>query len=153
VKLSYRVAKIEDIEAITKLSGLLYCGDYSDKKHEYDELFDSNKKYLTNPKMAMFLAFDKERAVGFSHVSFRNDYVEGTNGGPVGYLEGIYVSPDYRRLGIARTLCSMCEDWSREKGCVEFASDCIIENHDSLRFHLKIGFTEVNRFICFTKSL
>lgn len=123
MKISYRVAKTKDIEAITKLSLLLYCGDFSNKKHEFDELFNSNKDYLANPKMTIFIAFDNKEAIGFSHVSLRNDYVEGTNGGTVGFLEGIYVNPDYRGLGIARSLCSMCEDWSREKGCAEFASD------------------------------
>ena len=46
-----------------------------------------------------------------------------------------------------------CEKWAKEQGCTEFASDCELENEDSLRFHLKMGFKEANRIICFAKNL
>ncbi|WP_225743526.1 GNAT family N-acetyltransferase [Marinilactibacillus sp. Marseille-P9653] len=36
-------------------------------------------------------------------------YVEGTNTSPVGYLEGIYVEPYYRRHKIAQVLLEHCE--------------------------------------------
>ena len=45
------------------------------------------------------------------------------------------------------------EKWAMEIGCKEFASDCEIDNTESLEFHLAIGFTEANRIICFTKQL
>ena len=147
MKITYRIGNIEDIEAITELSVLLYHGD------EYDDLFASNKEDLENPEMAIFLAFDEDKALGFSHASLRHDYVEGTSGGIIGYLEGIYVNPDYRGHGIAKSLAALCEDWARKKGCHEFASDCLLDNTDSLKFHLGIGFTEANRIICFTKNL
>ena len=42
---------------------------------------------------------------------------------------------------------------AREKGCAEFASDCPAENEASRAFHVKSGFSEANRIICFTKKL
>lgn len=36
---------------------------------------------------------------------------------------------------------------------MEFASDCELGNEESLAFHLKLGFKEANRIICFAKSL
>jgi len=86
-------------------------------------------------------------------VQLRHDYVEGTSTSPVGYLEGIYVRPAYRKQGMARKLVSACEAWAREKGCREFASDCLLDNRDSLAFHLALGFMEAGRIICFTKDL
>ena len=83
----------------------------------------------------------------------RHDYVEGTHSSPVGYLEGIFVKEDYRKRGIAKKLLQACEQWSKEKGCTEFASDCEITNEQSLKFHLKADFSEANRIICFTKKL
>ena len=53
----------------------------------------------------------------------------------------------------ASQLMRSCEDWARAAGCMEFASDCEIENAESLEFHLKLGFTEANRIICFKKHL
>ena len=94
-----------------------------------------------------------ERAIGFAQCQLRRDYVEGCSTSPVGFLEGIYVEPSARRLGVAQALLRACEDWARNAGCTEFASDCELPNTDSLAFHLRLGFTEANRIICFIKKL
>ncbi len=72
---------------------------------------------------------------------------------PVGYLEAIYVAEDCRKQGLARELLDACQGWAKEKGCREFASDCELDNTQSLKFHLSVGFEEANRIICFTKKL
>ena len=108
---------------------------------------------LQSSDAAVFLAFLDGKAVGFAECKLRADYVEGTDTSPVGYLEGIYVCEAYRMRGIAKQLLSACESWVKECGCKEFASDCELTNEESLRFHLKVGFTEANRVICFTKQL
>lgn len=102
---------------------------------------------------ACFIERHDQRAVGFAQCQLRRDYVEGTDTSPVGYLEGVYVRPEYRGLGVARALLARCEQWAREQGCTEFASDCELGNEGSLRFHLASGFEEVNRVICFRKAL
>lgn len=102
---------------------------------------------------AFFLAFAGEAAVGFAQCQLRRDYVEGTEYSPVGYLEGIFVSQEYRQRGAARMLLGACENWARDMGCREFASDCELHNTQSLRFHLSVGFQEANRIICFIKKL
>ena len=102
---------------------------------------------------AVFLAWNSNEAVGFAQCGLRHDYVEGTDSSPVGYLEGVFVTGEYRRQGIAKMLLMACQNWAKEQGCVEFASDCELTNDDSLRFHLNMGFEEANRIICFTKRL
>lgn len=101
----------------------------------------------------LFLLAYNDTSCGFAQCSLRHDYVEGTHSSPVGYLEGIYVAPEAREHGVARALVAQCEDWARARGCAEFASDCELPNTQSLAFHLKIGFQEANRIICFTKAL
>nr|WP_199797365.1 GNAT family N-acetyltransferase [Finegoldia magna] len=54
---------------------------------------------------------------------------------------------------MARNLVKSCEDWAKKMGCSEFASDCLLDNTQSLKFHLAIGFIEANRIICFKKDL
>lgn len=100
-----------------------------------------------------FLALEDAAPMGFAQCSLRRDYVEGTLSSPVGYLEGIYVRPAYRGKGVARSLLAACEDWARNMGCREFASDCELENTVSLAFHQKAGFVEANRIVCFVKKL
>lgn len=111
------------------------------------------EKTIEREDGAFFLAVEAEEAVGFAQCQLRRDYVEGTESSPVGYLEGIYVNEAHRRRGIAGALLAACEGWARTKGCREFASDCELDNTQSLRFHMGVGFTEANRIICFTKKL
>lgn len=91
--------------------------------------------------------------VGFAQCGLRRDYVEGTHTSPVGYLEGVFVQEEYRGRGVATALLRACEAWAGEKGCAEFASDCGLDNAASAVFHLRAGFAEAGRIICFTKRL
>lgn len=147
MELKYRKADIDDLNIVTDIAILLFG------EHEYQEIHEENAEILKNENEVVHLCFDGEKPVAFAHCTLRYDYVEGTSGGTVGYLEGIYVLPEYRRHGIAKELVNISETWAMEKGCKEFASDCIIDNTDSYNFHLKVGFTEANRIICFTKKL
>lgn len=113
---------------------------------EFEEL-------LISEEAAVFLLYVEERPIAFAQCQLRHDYVEGTETSPVGYLEGIYVDESCRGRGFARMLLCACEDWARDMGCTEFASDCELENTGSLAFHLKMGFGEANRVICFAKKL
>ena len=100
-----------------------------------------------------FIKYIDNKKVGFAQCQLRNDYVEGTNTSPVGYLEGIFIEKEYRHRGYAKELLSKCEQWAKEKCCTEFASDCEIDNNISLEFHLSMGFEEANRIICFRKNI
>ena len=102
---------------------------------------------------AVFVAWNDNTAIGFAQCGFRHDYVEGTETSPVGYLEGIFIEENYRKQGYAKQLLVACENWAKEQGCTEFASDCELDNTGSLKFHLSLGFEEANRVICFTKKL
>ena len=121
--------------------------------HSLPEMREDVGQILEKPDAAFFLAWDSDTAVGFAQCQLRHDYVEGTETSPVGYLEGIYVAEGYRKQGLARRLLSACETWAKVQGCREFASDCELDNAQSLRFHLKAGFEEANRIICFTKKI
>ena len=142
-----RKASSADIAAIAKLAHLLW------PHHEAAELETELAPMLSAASAAVFLAYDENIDIGFAQCQLRHDYVEGTNSSPVGYLEGIYVIGSYRQTGIARSLLSACEKWSKDRNCTEFASDCELTNSDSLHFHLSVGFEEANRIICFTKRL
>lgn len=149
MEIAYRKAEIDDLNILADLSIVMCSGDYCG---EHDVKF--LRKSLLNPKRALFLAFDGVKAVGFSHVYLRHEWFLTENeDGPIGYLDTIYVSSDYRKKGIAQTLVSLCEDWSRENSCIEFASNCDLDNEGSLAFHLKVGFKEMHRIIHFSKGL
>ena len=122
-------------------------------EHPAGELAAEFSELLEQGDAALFLARQNGEAVGFAQCQLRHDYVEGTSTSPVGYLEGVYVEENHRQRGVAAALLHACEVWAKRRGCTEFASDCELENTDSLRFHQCLGFREANRIICFTKEL
>jgi aminoglycoside 6'-N-acetyltransferase I len=99
---------------------------------------------LTNPKRfgavayAVFVALASNAPRGFVEVSLRDDLEP--KGTPVGYIEGIYVEPRQRRLGLAQALLSAAEAWCREAGAAEIAADVLDDNRDGLIFHGEAGF-------------
>lgn len=140
-------AEVKDLPMITELACKLWSGN------TVEEMCAEMGEILTKPDATFFLAYAEDTPVGFAQCQLRYDYVEGTDSSPVGYMEGIYVASEYRKHGIARELLTACETWAKSKGCTEFASDCELENVQSLQFHLNVGFEESNRIICFTKKL
>ena len=144
--MNVRKAAPVDSMTLAVLASRMWEHDPIELEPEFAELTES-------PEAACFLAFDDDMAVGFAQCQLRHDYVEGCDTSPVGFLEGIYVDDSHRRSGVARALLYACEDWARSVGCTEFASDCELDNHDSLAWHLKAGFEEVNRTIWFAKKL
>ena len=100
-----------------------------------------------------FLYYKDGNPAAFLSLSLRSDYVEGTNTSPVGYIEGLYVKPRYRRKGIAEELIEHAKKWSEKYGCTELASDCNLENTGSQAFHKNAGFTEANKIVCYTMQI
>ena len=135
-----------EIPAIAALAAKMW-------EHPAGELAADFASLLNNPEAVVFAAMQAGSVIGFAQCQLRHDYVEGTSTSPVGYLEGIYVEEQYRRQGVAQALLNVCEEWIRSNGCTEFASDCELNNADSLRFHMSLGFEEANRTICFRKKL
>ena len=140
-------AKREDSPAIARLAIQMW------EDNTIEDLAEEIEEIMGSDESAYFLLELDGKAVGFAQCQLRHDYVEGTESSPVGYLEGIFIEEAYRKQGYAKELLKKCESWAKEMGCREFASDCELDNEVSLAFHLKMGFIEANRVICFTKTI
>jgi aminoglycoside 6'-N-acetyltransferase I len=101
----------------------------------------------------VLLARNLVNTLGFVEASMRHDYVNGTGGSPVGFLEGLFVVPESRRRGVARALVDRAVAWARERGCIEFASDCLLDNAAAHAVHRAIGFEESERVVYFRRSI
>ena len=121
--------------------------------HVLEDLTEEFRQLVLNDDAVCFIKYVDDKPIAFAQCQLRYDYVEGTESSPVGYLEGIFVLESHRRQGYARLLLTACEIWAKEQGCREFASDCELSNDQSLSFHLRSGFREANRIICFVKAL
>lgn len=140
-------AEEKDIAAIANLAAMIWSN------HSVEELNNEFSDLFMKEEAQFFLKYENDIPVGFAQCQLRHDYVEGTETSPVGYLEGIFVKEGFRHKGYAGVLLAECENWAKSKGCKEFASDCELDNDDSLQFHRAMKFTEANRIICFTKKI
>lgn len=137
----------KDAKALAELVKLVW------PEHSEADLTKIILEYMDSDKSAVFAEKRDEGFIGVALCCLRHDYVEGCETSPVGYLEGVSVKEDCRNRGVARRLVEECENWARDKGCREFASDCELNNTASQNFHLRIGFQEQNRIVCFKKDL
>ena len=103
--------------------------------------------------LVLFVAEIDGDAVGFIEVGLRS-HAEGCDARrPVGFIEGWYVHPDYRLRGIGRALVARAEQWSREQGAVEIASDTWIDHQLSIDAHQALGYEVAERAVHFRKKL
>ncbi|HFI0416454.1 TPA: GNAT family N-acetyltransferase [Streptococcus suis] len=73
--------------------------------------------------------------------------------GPTAYLEGIFISPNYRCQGIAEELLHFAEGWAKSRGISQLGSDAEFDNQLSQSFHAKYGFREVSRIVHYVLDL
>lgn len=124
-----------------------------DELSEEEHLKEMNEIYI-NPETQLVLVAENEKSelVGFLEASIR-PFAEDCLTENVGYLEGWYVKPSYRRCGIGRALVRAAEKWAKSMGCEEMASDSEIGNEISIMVHAKLGYKETSRLVHWRKEL
>lgn len=119
-----------------------------------EEMHRSLSNILQSPREAGFLIKDDyETAIGFINLSLRYEYVPGATQSPVAFVEGIYVKSQYRNQGVGTYLMKYAQKWAREHGCLEIASDALLDNTVSYKFHRQVGFQEVETIVIFIKQV
>ena len=144
-----RPATPEDSAAWLKLRQALWPEGASDHAFEIASYFAER---MREPLMVLLAFDDAGKPVGLVELNIRN-YAEGCDTDQIAYLEGWYVVPEARQHGVGRALIAAAEQWAREEGCSEFASDALLDNDISAAAHRALGFTEVVQLRCFRKSL
>jgi aminoglycoside 6'-N-acetyltransferase I len=130
-----------------RLRDALWPGSQSDHDAE-------TREYFENPGVGpvIFVAEADGRLVGFLELDYRK-YAPGCSSSPVPFIEGWYVEPGLQRRGIGRALVEAAEAHVRAAGHHEIASDAEIENAVSIAAHAALGYAEVERVVCFHRSL
>jgi aminoglycoside 6'-N-acetyltransferase I len=95
---------------------------------------------------------ENNKLIGFLEASIRPQ-AEDCDTRNVGNIEGWYVEPNFRRLGVGSGLVCHAEEWARSQGCKEMASDCDFNNQVSWKVHRALGFQDTSRLIHFRKKL
>ena len=116
---------------------------------------DALARLMTLPpeRGAAFVAVEGDEVVGFVEATIRHDYVNGCDTSPVAFLEGLFITPAWRRRGVAAMLIAAVEGWARHHGLDEIASDADLGNVPSHALHAALGFAETERVVYFRKPL
>ena len=130
-----------------RLRDALWPGSLSDHETETRTFFE---KRLKAP--IVFVAEADGRPVGFLELDYRK-YAPGCSSSPVPFIEGWYVEPSLQGTGIGRALVEAAEAHARAAGHYEIASDAELENTGGIAAHLAVGYEEVERIVCFRRSL
>lgn len=80
-------------------------------------------------------------------------HAPGYEGSPVAFIEGWYVDPPVRGIGVGRALVDAATRLANDAGFAEIASDSELENPGAIAAHLALGFDEIERVVCFRKLL
>jgi aminoglycoside 6'-N-acetyltransferase I len=148
-----RVARLADREPLARLRAALWPESSAEEHARELASILSGKGLGTMPLIELVAEESDGALVGFAEVGLRS-HADGCDvGHVVGYLEGWYVVESHRKKGIGRKLLRAAEEWARRQGCVEMASDALLENEVSQRAHAALGFTEVDRCVRYRKSL
>lgn len=125
----------------------LWPGSLADHDAETRRYFDEPSEALVT-----FVAELDGTIVGFLELDHRK-YAPGCDSSPVPFIEGWYVDAEARGRGIGRALVEAAEAWALAAGHNEIASDAEIDNPDGIGAHRGLGYEEVERVVCFRKSL
>ena len=121
--------------------------------HIAEESLAEMDVFLADPLTPTFVAVRENGSLGGFIEGGLRKYAEGCDSSPVGYLEGWFVDEDLRRQGVGGALVRAMEEWAREQGRTEMASDTWLDNETSIQAHLKLGYEESERLVHFRKPL
>ena len=114
---------------------------------------EDTEALLNDPHTPVFVAERPDGGLcGFLEAGTR-PFADGCDTRPVGYVEAWFVDADQRRKGLGRALVAAAEQWARDEGVREMASDTGIQNETGLMAHQALGYHETERLIHFAKRL
>ena len=145
--MNIRQADKKDFASLVEMASFLWPDEPE------DQIKKDMREVLSSKKQAVFICDEDGCDAGFINVSTRREYVPGATVYPLGYVEGIYVRPAFRRKGLARALLARGEQWALENGCKHMASDTWVWNTASRDFHTGAGFLEKETLVFYVKRI
>ena len=152
-KSGVRRAQLSDRDKLAEMYQLLWPeSPLEEHTKEIDTILNSGMSGIL--PAAILIAHDEAGDLtGFLQVGLRSHADGCDTAQPVGFVEGWFVHEPLRNRGIGRQLLHLAEEWARNQGCKEIASDTWIDQVQSQKAHEAVGFEIVDRCIHFRKRL
>ncbi|MGA8313904.1 MAG: GNAT family N-acetyltransferase [Terriglobales bacterium] len=148
-----RLAQLPDRDQLARMCHALWPQSSAEEHGRELTLILEGNPPVTMPLIILVAERADRTLAGFLEIDLRS-HADGCNPcRPVGYIEGWYVAENHRHRGIARKLLAVAEDWARNQGCIEMASDTWIDNAVSQRVHQALGYEVVDRCVHYRKTL
>jgi aminoglycoside 6'-N-acetyltransferase I len=153
VTITIRQAEASDQQELARMRELLWPeSSREEHRNEVATILHSGR-YGTLPMAILVSHNDSGALTGFLEVGLRSHADGCDTAHPVGFIEGWFVDEPFRNQGIGRALIHSAEEWARNQGCVEIASDTWIDDQISVDAHQALGFEVVDRCVHFRKPL
>src|SRR5215469_4382439 len=154
-QIQIRSAHLSDLDQLATLCEALWPQSPAEE-HAQElrlKLGDKAASVLKTPSIIFVAEANDGKLVGFLEVGLRS-HADGCNPSrSVGYIEGWYVTEHHRQCGVGRKLLAKAEAWARSHGCVEMASDALIDNQLSQCVHEALGYEVVDRCVHYRRRL
>src|ERR1700722_13280319 len=151
--MSVRPASPSDCDQLARMRHALWADSTAEEHARELIAILEGQASSPSPTVTLVAKAGDQKLLGFLQAGLRS-HADGCDPSrPVGFIEGWYVGPEYRRQGIGRRLLAAAEDWARSIGCLEMASDTQIDNHVSQIAHQVLGYEVVDRCVHFRKRL
>lgn len=151
-RMRVRLALPSDVDAVARQFFALWPEGTLDEHRDDAEAIVAGRAPSTLP-LVIFVAEIDGAIVGCVEVGLRS-HADGCDGRrPVGFVEGWFVEPTHRNRGVGSALLVAAEDWARDRGCTEMASDTWLDNEPSQRAHEALGYEVVDRCVHYKKTL
>lgn len=111
-------------------------------------------RFLQNPGHSVVLIACTRDGTPSAFVEIsRRPVVEGCDPGPVGFVEGLYVKPQYEGSHLADDLLQAATDWSRSRGCRQLMASADVDDAAGRGWYEGRGFEEAGRMVLFHKPI
>jgi len=97
------------------------------------------RQSLIDPNYALLVADADGRIIGFIDHWVINDFV---HGGKLGYIQNLYVSPEYRRKGVGSSLLKEMIERAKANRVLEIHVSTEFDNRGAIEFYRKQGCPE-----------
>ena len=129
-----RTGNQDDLAALAALADELVPGEA-----EGETRLGVLRQSLMHPNYALLVADTDGKIIGFIDHWVINDFV---HGGKLGYIQNLYVSPEYRRKGVGSSLLKEIIKRAKANGVSEIHVSTEFDNKGATEFYGKQGFPE-----------